>query len=399
VGLVDGRITFVRPADLNGWHAQQMDAHGRLLTPGLTDPHLHPDKAFALELEAESTPVPTTLANALDRVRSHKRDQTADQIYARTLRLAEWCVQFGTTRARVHAEVDPMLGLRSVEGVLLARKMLASRCHLQVVAFPQEGIVREPGTLELLREAMRLGCDVVGAIGYQDPDPREHLALAASIAREFGTELDVHIDFGQPLERSVLSLLAEITRQHGLQGKVLAGHATTLALMSPRQRAFACEELADAGIAICALPRTDLFMDHRVAPLEALRTAGVAVCMGTNNVLNAFTPVGRPSLTSVASIYALVAGVSRQTDLSELARSLWTAPECLGMSAPTLSEGAAADLCLWPVASPWELVARESEPDLVFVGGAAVHASRAVEKGTNEGPRHPERASVSGRRS
>jgi cytosine deaminase len=371
VAIVDGRIDLVSHAPIEHWQGADIDAHGKLLTPGLTDPHLHPDKAFGLE---DGTDGATSLLEAIARVRARKPEQTAELIRARTLRLLEWCLALGTTRVRLHAEVDPLLGLRGVEGVLQARAALAGRMHVQLVAFPQEGIVREPGTLELLREALRTGCDVVGAISYQDPDPRQHLELAAELARDFDVQLDVHADSGVPLERSALDLIAEIARQY--QRNVLVGHATTLALMDAGLLERTAAQLASAHVAVCALPRTDLFMDRRVAPLEALRQAGVRTCIGTNNVVNAFTPVGRPSLPSVASVYALTAGVSRAAELDDLATSLWSAAACVGVTEPRIARGADADVCLWPCAAPWQLVASEAEPELVVVGGAIVSRRR-----------------------
>ena len=351
--------------------ALTIDAHQRLLTPGLTDPHLHPDKAFGLEDAAASGA--NSLQEALARVRAQKAEQTTEGILARTVRLAEWCLSFGTTRARVHAEVDTLLGLRSVRGVLQARDALKRRIHLQVVAFPQEGIAAEPGSAELLREAMQLGCDVVGAISYQDADPRAHLEFAANLAAEWGAPLDVHIDFGQPVERSALGLLAEYARRKNV--RVLASHATTLAHMPAHQKSAVLEQLRAADIALCALPRTDLFMDGCVAPLAELHQAGLRTCIGTNNVMNAFTPVGRPSLPSVASVYALVAKLGDRATLDTLAESLWTAATCIGAPLPTVAAGAPADLCLWPCSSPWQIVATEAVPDVVLVGGEVAYGN------------------------
>ena len=133
-------------------------------------------------------------------MRAGKPFVTEEAVQEKTLRLLRWCLGFGTTRVRVHAEVDPLLGLRSVQGVLAAREALRGQMRVQVVAFPQEGIVKEPGTLELMREALLMGCDVVGAISYQDPDSRQHLSLAAGLARDFALPLDVHADFCVALE-------------------------------------------------------------------------------------------------------------------------------------------------------------------------------------------------------
>jgi cytosine/creatinine deaminase len=316
----DGTIAAIEARGVLPPTPNEIAVQGRLITPGLADPHLHPDKAFGLD---DAGNAPATLSAAIASVRERKLLETAASIRERTLRLLRWCLSLGTTRVRVHTEVDPLLQLRSVEGVLSAREALAGTMRIQVVAFPQEGIVREPGTLELMREAMVMGCDVVGAISYQDPDAREHLSLAADLALEFGRPLDVHADFGVPPESSALGVLADVVHQFGLEGKVTAGHCTTLAKMDAKSRAHVTSRLVKANVTIVSLPRTDLFLDGVVAPLEELRGCGLACHVASNNVRNAFTPVGRPSLPAVAAIYALAAHVGTRNALGNLAESLW----------------------------------------------------------------------------
>jgi cytosine deaminase len=345
------------------------DVGGRLLTPGLTDPHLHPDKAYGLAEEADSA---SDVSQAIQRVRERKPYETADAVRERSLRLLRSCLRLGTTRVRLHAEVDPLLGLRSVEGVLAARRELAGLMRIEVVAFPQEGIVKEPGTLELMREALAMGCDVVGAISYQDLDAREHLMLAGSLAREFGLPLDVHADFCLPPERSQLKTIIEVTRSLEMEGRVTLGHCTTLARIGPEQQQSIARELARSGIKLIVLPRTDLYLDGAIAPLAALKQAGVFCSIASNNIGNAFTPAGRPSLPSVAALYALANREASRPKLDALARSLWQSSEICGVESE-IETGAAADLALWPVEEPWQLVAEEPEPDMVLVGGEVVY--------------------------
>jgi cytosine deaminase len=225
-----------------------------------------------------------------------------------------------------------------------------------------------------MRAAMRLGCDVVGGISYQDADVRGHVELAAGLAREFGAPLDVHADFGVPLERSALNLLVDVTEEYGLTGRVTLGHCTTLALMPQPVRERTLGRLQTAGIRVVVLPRTDLYLDGRVAPLESLWSAGVPAFIATNNVLNAFTPVGRPSLPSAAAVYALTARQASRPGLNRLAISLWQAAEVFADSrSATVAAGAPADLCVWPVTEPWEIVAAEADPLAVMVRGRFVH--------------------------
>ena len=368
--LIEGATIreVLAPGTISVPAAQRLPVDGRLLTPGLTDPHLHPDKAFGLDSDSTSA---ATLAEAIARVRARKPYETAAAVQQRTEQLLRWCLRFGTTRVRAHAEIDPYLGLRSVEGVLAAREALRGLVHVEVVAFPQEGILREPGTIELMREALVMGCDVVGAITYQDPDAREHLALAASLASELGLPLDVHADFGIPLERSALSTLVDVTHRYGLEGRVTAGHCTTLARLGEPDFTEIVSRLRDAQITVVALPRTDLYMDGVIAPLEELRAAGVPGFLGTNNVRNAFTPVGRPSLPSGAAVYALARRQGARAALNALAEGLWGAAAVCGVEAAILS-GMPADLCIWPCTEAWQIIACEAEPDAVFVEGRLV---------------------------
>jgi len=365
--LNDGTIAAIEAPGVLPPMPGEIAVHGRLITPGLADPHLHPDKAFGLDDAGGSA---ATLSEAIAAVRAQKPRVSAASVRQRTLHLLRWCLSFGTTRVRVHAEVDPLLELRSVEGVLSAREALRRTMRIQVVAFPQEGILREPGTLDLMREAMAMGCDVVGAISYQDPDAREHLSLAAALAREFGRPLDVHADFGIAPEASALGVLADVAHEFGLEGMIAAGHCTTLAKMTAAARGRLTSRLLKADVHVIALPRTDLFLDGVVAPLEELRDRGLHCHVATNNVRNAFTPVGRPSLTSVAAVYALAAGVGTTNALGRLAQSLWQSTLAGGPN--ELAAYAPADLCIWPVQEPWRLVADEPQPDLVLVDGNVV---------------------------
>ncbi|HEV7663776.1 MAG TPA: hypothetical protein VGQ62_09600, partial [Chloroflexota bacterium] len=132
--------------------------------------------------------------------------------------------------------------------------------------------------------------------------------------------------------------------------------------------------LVETAMKVVCLPRTDLYLDGRVAPLDRLWSAGVPAFVGTNNVLNAFTPVGRPSLPSAAAVYALAARQGGKAVLNRMAASLWQAAEVLHDSSRTdIAAGAPADLCIWPVTEPWQIVATEATPLAVIVGGAFVH--------------------------
>lgn len=364
VAIADGVIAALRAA---GEASGGLDCGGALLTPALADLHLHPDKAYLLDEEDAAD----SLAGAIARVRQRKPGETAAAVAARTVRLLNECLRHGTTAVRLHAEVDPLLGLRSVEGVLSAAAAFHGRVSTQVVAFAQEGILQEPGTEALLRRALRLGAHAVGGITYQDADTAAHLEIVCGLAREFACPLDLHADFCLPAGVTALPLVAAKVAAFGLGGRTLVGHCTSLAKLPEAERDALTAQLADAGVALVALPRTDLFLDGCIAPLEALEQRGLRCFIATNNVQNAFTSVGEASLPQVGQVYALARTLGTRHGLTRLVARLWQAHSVLGL--PTISDvpqpGEPADLCLWDCEQPWQIVARGLSPRLVVAGG------------------------------
>jgi cytosine deaminase len=192
-----------------------------------------------------------------------------------------------------------------------------------------------------------------------------HLDAVCGLAREFAAPLDLHADFGIAPEASALPLVAAKVREYGLGGRTLIGHCTTLARLPPNRRDALARDLADSGVALVSLPRTDLYLDGAVAPLEALAACGLPCYLATNNVQNPFTPVGEPSLPAVAQLYALVARLGSRHQLDALACSLWRARVVIE---PAWREQSARDFCLWDCHYPWQIVARGLAPAAVITG-------------------------------
>jgi cytosine/creatinine deaminase len=299
--LRDGRVAALGaglPPDAAT--AERIDASGRLLAPGLVDPHLHLDKAFLLDRLPGQV---GSVREAIALTAALKHDFTPEDMRERSERVLRLAERHGTRHARVHAEVDPILGVSSVEVALELRAAWADRIELQIVAFPQEGIQRAPGTLDLLREALRLGADVVGGVPYADPDPRAHVDAVFALATEFGVPSDFHADFSDdpPPTGLTVPYVAERTLAEGYAGRVLVGHATALGALSPDDLAPVADLLARAGVGVVVMPTTDLYLGGRgdernvrraLAPVSRLLAAGVNVAYATNNVRNAFTPFG-----------------------------------------------------------------------------------------------------------
>jgi len=321
IGLENGRIAAMQPgleAD-----SEVLDLGGRLVSPGFIETHIHLDKSCILDrCKSEEG----HLEEAIGQVAKAKKAFTAEDVHERAARTLEKAILNGTTHMRTHLEVDPGIGLRGLEGVLPLIDEYRWALDLEICVFPQEGLLNNPGTDELMVEALERGGRVVGAAPYTDSDPAGQIDRVFEMAREFDIDVDMHLDFGPDPSHLDLEQVCRLTDRYGWGGRVTIGHVTKLSAVDPNALATAARRLADAGVALTVLPSTDLFlmgrhMDHSVmrgvVPAHALLHHGVNCSLSTNNVLNPFTPFGDCSLVRMANLYANICQVGRRDDVVE----------------------------------------------------------------------------------
>ena len=354
VAIADGYITEIAAAGSQLPATDEtIDAKGKLLIPGLVDAHVHLDKALLLD---RYPAVEGTFSEALQKTFQAKQEYTAVDIQARARTIIERAIAFGTTAMRTHVEVDPILQLKSLEALLPLKQEYAWGIDLQLAIFAQEGITNQPGTTDLLRKAMAMGGDAIGSAPYTDPDPEENIRIVFDLAREFDRDVDFHLDFLDDDEPLLLPLVIEQTLKRNWRDRVCLGHMTKLAGLSPDRLAALIPQLKEAGIAILALPATDLYMMARqdthnvrrgVAPIDYLAEAGVKVGLATNNVQNLFTPFGDGDVLKICTLLAQVLhlGTTASHQLClEMATS--RAARAIGIDNYGIEAGKAADLVL-----------------------------------------------------
>ncbi len=308
IGIADGRIVAIETEI--GADAETLDMAGRLVIPGFIESHIHLDKACILDrCRSEEG----TLDEAIREVSAAKRAFTVEDIHDRAVRTLEKCILQGTTRIRTHLEVDPVIGLKSIEAVLPLIDAYAWAVDLQICVFPQEGLLNNPGTDELMIEALRQGATVVGGCPYTDSNPRGQIERVFEMAVEFDVDVDFHLDFDTNPEGMTVADVCELTEANGYGGRVAIGHVSKLSALPEDELNAIGQRLADAGVAVTALPSTDLYLmgaerDHNivrgVAPAHRLLELGVNCSLSTNNVLNPFTPFGDCSMIRMANLYA-----------------------------------------------------------------------------------------------
>lgn len=323
IAIAGGRIAAIAP-DI-ATEAAVIDGHGRLASPGFIETHIHLDKSCILERCSSER---GDLEEAIAEAAKAKAAFTAEDVRARAIRTLEKAILQGTTHMRTHLEVDPGVGLRSLEGVMPLCTEYAFAIDLQICVFPQEGLLNNPGTDELMVAALKRGCHAVGAAPYTDSDPHGQIDRVFEMAREFDVDIDMHLDFGPTTDNMTFQHVCRRTDEYRYGGRVTIGHVTqATSLAIPDFEAMA-QRLADAGVALTVLPSTDLYLmgrhhtkDHNttrgVVPAHKLLAHGVNCSLSTNNVLNPFTPFGDCSLIRMANLYANICQVSRRADMQE----------------------------------------------------------------------------------
>lgn len=381
--LEDGRIAAVEPALPP--QGETIDAAGGLVTPTFVNPHVHLDKTMLGDVMRPN--VSQTLGEAIRITWDHKRAYTPAEIVARAGPVLEAGVTYGTTVFRAFADVDSVGGLVPVQGLLALRDRYAAVARVQVVAFPQEGIVRDPGTDRRLRQAMALGADVVGGLPWYertDAHMREHIDIVFDIAREH--DADIHMlvdDTDDPNSRS-LEYLAVKTLETGYQGRVTASHCGALAAYNDVYAAKVIAMVAEAGIAICSNPHISLVLAGRydrepvrrgLTRVRELLRAGVTVTSGQDDVNDPYYPFGRNSQAEVALFMAHAAHLTYPTELETVFDMVTTnAARALRLSGYGVAPGDAADLNVWRAPTVREVLRRQEPPAWVLRGGRVVAA-------------------------
>ncbi|MFK4656406.1 cytosine deaminase [Bradyrhizobium japonicum] len=314
IGVKGGRIAAIEPQ--LACEAVEVDVGGRLALPGFVDTHIHLDKACLLGRCGHNH---GSVSDAIRAVAGMKKDFTVEDVYARGAKVLERAIVHGTTRMRTHVEIDPRIALRGFEAVKALKRDYAWAIDLSLCVFPQEGLTNDPGSEELLVQALRDGGDAIGGCPYMDTDPNAHLARIFDLAQEFDVDVDLHLDFDLDPSWWHLDEVCRQTERRNYQGRVAIGHATKLSALPPERMKAATAQLATSGIAVTVLPATDLYLMGREAThnvprgltlAHKLAGDGVLCSVATNNVLNPFTPFGDASLLRMANFYANVAHAS-----------------------------------------------------------------------------------------
>jgi len=363
-----------------------VDCSGKLVLPAFIDAHVHLDKVLIRDELREHD---GTLAAAIGAIHERKRRYTVEDVRARARRVIEESVRLGTTRLRSHVDVDTIGGLVPLEGVMAAAADCADIASVQTIAFPQEGLLRDPGAFDLMSAALEMGADVVGGMPHWEVDEeaqREHVRLCFELAERFDRDIDMHVDETDDGGVRTLEIVADEALTRGYVGRVCAGHVCSLAAADDAYAHRVIEKCLRAGISIAANPVTNLVLQGRgdrglirrgTTRIGEFRAAGVNVLFGQDCVKDGFYPFGRGSMLEVALISAHAAHLTNRADLDFALRAVTEAPaQALRLADYGLRPGARADLQLFAVSSWAEALRLQPPPEKVWFGGRLVAENR-----------------------
>ena len=264
IGINDGKITAIEK-ELKEDAKQIIDAKGCLVTESFVNGHLHLDKVYTFVMAGETALKEYNengmggAMTGIERAADFKASYDESWILPNVRKACDLAVKYGNTHIRAFADVDTKARLEGVKSLLKAREEYKDRVELQVVAFPQDGIAREPGAKELIREAIELGADVVGGIPwieFSKEDEQDHVDSMCAYAKEYNKPISMLLDDVGDAEERTLEMLCKQSIAMGWQGRVTAQHCRAMELYPENYFRKLVALMKKAGIGLISDPHT-----------------------------------------------------------------------------------------------------------------------------------------------
>lgn len=379
LGIQDGMIVQVSQTEIPPGH-QAIDAQGAMVSPALIEPHFHIENALLWETDILNKS--GTLREAIDIYAKVKVNLEPENIVRRASCTIREAIAHGTLWMRNHVDIDPYAKLNLLKSVVVAREKFRNVFDLQIIAFPQHGMARDPETVDLMWQAMENGAELVGGIPHHEKnmeDGARQIEIAFEIAKAKGVNIDMHIDeTDDPYWRS-LELLAEKTVEENYQGRVTAGHCTSMAAWDQKTLWRVIDKVKKAEITVVTNAPINLLLQGRgdetlirrgIARVAELLEAGVNVCCGQDDLMNMFYPFGQMDPFEVANITCHAGHLTAPEQIqAAFDMPRYNAARNIGLANYGIHEGADADLILFHASSAVDALRRKPERNYVIRRG------------------------------
>ena len=336
--------------------AEETDCTGMLLLPGLVDSHVHLDKTiWGSEWLPSRLPAVPTLSDLVENESAMRTETCHDpRVYAP--RLLERMGRMGTTALRSHIDVDPTTRLDGVAAILEVRENFRDKMDIELVAFPQSGILQSPGVVGLLDEALKMGVEAVGGLDPAafDKDPVEHLDIVFRLAAEHGSKIDIHLHEPGTLGAFSIRLIADRVKKYGLRGKVTLSHAFALGQLPEGQFGEFLDLLAENGISVV----TNVPGGTEFAPHIPLLAKGINYALGSDNIRDYWSPLGNGDMLDRVRLLALRRKLRHESSVEQAAEmATFEGARLMGLEGYGLMPGCRADCVLVKADSLTEAIA------------------------------------------
>jgi cytosine/creatinine deaminase len=340
----DGRFVEIAGQIDRAENAEVIDGGGRLLFPGFIDAHAHMDKSL-LGLGWNRNEVGPNLQDKIDNERRMRVERNID-FHQQTTRVAQRYISYGTTHIRSFVDIDTDIGIAAFEGLFRTREDLKDKLTIQIVAFPQSGMLARPGTVDLMEDALASGAELVGGLDPStiDRDPAAHLDEIFRMAEKYDVDMDIHLHEPGELGAFSIELIAERTRALGWQGRVTISHAFCLGGIDEAHLQRLIDLLLENDIAI---------MSHgpsgtgTIPPVERLYDAGVRMCTGNDGIRDAWGPLNMPDMLLRSFLLAYRNNFRRDEQIEKvLDIATYRNAQVMGVDDYGLEVGESADLVL-----------------------------------------------------
>lgn len=367
--VTDGRIAEVALNQTPSPDCEVYHGAGAIVLPGLVEAHTHLDKTL-WGMGWRPHQAGAELKDKIDTERRLRR-AWAIEPHRQSLRQALLSIAQGTTAIRSHVDIDTDCGMEGFEGVAHTRDLLTDQVDMEIVAFPQSGLLSRPGTLELMDQALREGADVVGGLDpcSMDRDPKGHLDAVFALAERYGKPIDIHLHEPAELGAFSIELIVERTLAHAMQSKVTISHAFCLGMPDRDRARGLIADVARAHIHLATVASA-----HRPVPdAREVRDAGVTLCAGSDGIRDTWGPYGNGDMLERAMHLGLRNNFRTDDDVEHALRCCtYNGAAVMGLEGYGIAPGDAADLVLVDAESVAHAVVAHPPRQLVLKGGKIV---------------------------
>lgn len=377
IAIRDGKIVALEKG-LSAEAGQVIDAKGCLVTESFVNGHLHLDKVYTLKMAGEDALKSYNgegmggAMTGIEQAANFKAAYDESWILPNVRKACDLALKYGNTHIRAFADVDSKARLEGVKALLKAREEYKGRVELQVVAFPQDGVAREPGAKELVKQALDLGADVVGGIPWIEftrEDEQDHVDAMCAYAKEYNKPISMLLDDVGDGEERTLEMLCKQSIAMGWQGRVTAQHCRAMELYPENYFRKLTSLLKQAGVGIVSDPHTGPL----AARVKDLLAAGVPVALGQDDIQDAYYPFGENNMLQIAFLASHLLRMLTFDDMELLYDMITTtAARVLGMENHALKVGGNADLVVLDAPDVYEAIWYHRAPVYVIKDGVDV---------------------------